>query len=348
MTPAVRRSMAGCAEVTRRRAANFYHGLRLTPEPRRSAVYAIYAVLRQCDDIVDGPPSPIETTLDKVGGKSSDGSVDGKVEGATGFSRDALLDRFERQLSQTLEAPSEAELPPGSVWPAFRYVVHQYGIDPALMRLMIEGQRDDLAGAPIDTFEELYAYCYRVASTVGLMCIAIWGHDEDPEVFELAKQRGIALQLTNILRDFKEDASNGRLYLPRAELDAFGCDWNELVAPAPGAGAGSGRCFERLIQYQIERARTYYEASRTLEQHISPDCRATSAALVGLYRAILERIARSPGQVLTRRVGLSALEKLSVAGRAWWQRGQAAQLPTRGGGSDGQRERPAELSEPQP
>ena len=303
-TPTVRASLAHNASVTRRRAANFYYGLRLTPEPKRSAVYTIYAVLRACDDIVDGE------TADR--------------DAPTRIDRQAALDRFEHEVHRAAHARDPRDLPAGLIWPAFHDVMRRYALDPALFRSMIAGQRQDLRHTPIDTFDDLYAYCYRVASTVGLMCIAVWGHNGSAEVKRLAEQRGIALQLTNILRDVREDARAGRLYLPSSEVEAAGCSVQQLRAGRADAS------FDRLMHQQIERARAYYEASAGLERHLSADCRATSAALAGLYRALLERIAQAPRRVLRGRVQLGLFEKLSIATRAWWRRGRIgdASLPS--------------------
>jgi phytoene synthase len=189
--------------------------------------------------------------------------------------------------------------------------MQQYAIDPALFRSVIRGQRDDLNQARFHTFDELHTYCYRVASTVGMLCISVWGHDHHPDVWRLAEWRGVALQLTNILRDLRADMGAGRLYLPAAELRQFNC------RPERWRVGGADAGFEPMMQFQIERARRWYEASRPLEAHIAADCRATSRAIEALYRGLLERIAAAPRRVLHQRVSLRKIEKLRIASRAW-------------------------------
>jgi phytoene synthase len=192
--------------------------------------------------------------------------------------------------------------------------MRHYALDADYLTAMIEAQRRDLTGAPMASFDELYQYCYGVASTVGFMCVTIWGHDGAENVAKLAECRGIALQLTNILRDLREDALAGRVYLPEADLQHFGVDRDDLCE-----GPGSER-FDALMQFQIERVRRYYHASASLEQHLIDGCAATSDTLRRLYHTLLQRIASDPRQVLHRRVSLGAMEKLKLARHAWRRR----------------------------
>jgi len=291
--PVVRDSFAHCRAITKKRATNFYYALRLTPEPKRSAMYAIYATLRACDDAVDGAPN-FEV-------------------GQAYAQRWAALQQFERCFDRACDAVTPEQMPPGSIWPAFRFVLDHYPIDPACFRLMIQGQRDDLEGVAIEDFDDLYRYCYYVASTVGRLCLSVWGHGGDDEATHLAEQRGIALQLTNILRDLREDALNNRCYLPATELEGFDCDPEAFCAGRVSRG------FDEMMRFQVDRARAYYEASAPLERYIAVDCRATSEAIATLYRSILERMAADPRRVLRERVRLSTLEKLRLARRSWWQ-----------------------------
>jgi phytoene synthase len=292
-SPRVRASLAHCRAVAKQRASNFYYGLRLTPEPKRSAMYTLYTVLRVSDDLADA-------------------AYDGQ-EPPTIAQRCAAIDRFEAQLQTALTADDETRLPAGPIWPAFRYVMAHYPVQLDHLRAMLQAQRDELNHTPFHTFDELYRYCYNVAGTVGLMCVAIWGHDGDPRVVQWAEQRGVALQLTNILRDVHEDARDGRCYLPAEELQQFGCSLGQLRA------GRADENFDRLMRFQIQRAEQYYAASTSLEAHLSRDCVATSDTLMRLYHTLLQRIALAPRAVLHRRVRLSTLEKLRLAGRAWWQ-----------------------------
>lgn len=290
MDDAVRRSLEHCHAVTRTRARNFYYGLKLTPGPKRAALYAIYAFMRACDDIADEAAS-------HAGGA------------AAGLER---IEAFRADMQRVLDQPAGAALPAGPIWPAFQYVVRTYPIDPAHLHAMLDGQRDDLVGCDYRTFEDLYAYCYKVASVVGLVCISIWGHTDDPAVLKMAEHRGIAFQLTNILRDLVEDVDRGRVYLPNEELERFGYT-PELLKSRTANGA-----FDRLMAFQIDRARAYYTKSAALDEHIDAKCRPTSWALMRIYRDLLEKLAKSPRRVLTRRVRLSSIHKARIAlGAAW-------------------------------
>jgi len=316
MDKPVQRSLRHCRAVARKQARNFYHGMRLTPEPKRSAIYTVYAFMRACDDLVDGD------TLDEQS-RATDNTA----------AASERLKSFRAQMDQALAATGLEDLPDGPVWPAFRYVMGAYPVDPAHLRAMLDGQRMDLSQTRYATFDELYGYCYNVASTVGLVCVSVWGtvtpemNAESSEGAEgvvhatatkLAEYRGIALQLTNILRDVREDAQRGRVYLPGQDLEKFGVTHEELADPH--ALDALGQRFDRLMRFQIERARSYYAMSATLERHIEPRCRPTCWAIMQIYRQLLERIAQRPRRVLADRVRLSKPQKLLIAGQAGWKR----------------------------
>ncbi|MEX0655249.1 MAG: phytoene/squalene synthase family protein [Phycisphaeraceae bacterium] len=292
MTPAVRASFDHCHRVTRKHARNFYYGLKLTPEPKRSAMYAIYAFMRACDDLADDA-DPRQRNADDVL---------------------ARIEAYRRTMQQVLDAPLDAPLPPGAVWPAFQHVTHHYPIDPAHLHAMLDGQRCDATRDRYASFDELYQYCYKVASVVGFVCLAVWGHDGGRQAMKLAEYRGIAFQLTNMLRDVAEDAQRGRIYLPMDELERFGYPPDALLAGRADAH------FDRLMVYQIERARSYYQMSATLERHIDPDCRPTSWAMCQIYEGLLDRITQQPRRVLTTRVRLSSFAKLRIALAAAYRR----------------------------
>ena len=290
-------AMRYCHEITRARAGNFYHGLKLTPEPKRSAMYAVYAFMRHADDLADAPAAA------------------GPAEIPDLKSEIQAIERFRAAMQRTVDASADDELAPGPLWPALKHVVETYRIDPAHLHAVLDGQRCDILQHRYETFAELYTYCYRVASVVGLVCVSVWGYEGGAATLKLAEQRGIALQLTNILRDVAEDAARGRVYLPQDELARFNVDPGVFTRQrAPDAA------FDRFMRFQIERARRYYRASAALERHIEPDCRATSWAMMEIYRRLLERIARRPRDVLRRRVSLGKLEKLAIACQAAWRR----------------------------
>lgn len=292
-------SMRYCREVVRCRASSFFHGMKLTPEPKRSAIYALYAFMRACDDLVDAPVAG-------AGGGETTGDTP-----ATAVS--ARLDTLRRQVQAVCAG---APVPPGlarhdPLWPALRHIVQTYSIDPALFGTMFDGHERDLSRCRFQTFAELYEYCYSVASVVGLVCLRVWGAGDDPAALKLAEYRGVALQLTNILRDLVEDARRGRVYLPQEDLDRFGFDAATILNPSPPAES-----FTALMAFQVERARDYYRRSALLEDQIDPGCRAASWAIMEIYRRLLEKIARRPGRVLERRVRVSTPGQMGIVLRA--------------------------------
>ncbi|MGN6368668.1 MAG: phytoene/squalene synthase family protein [Phycisphaerae bacterium] len=284
------RSRAYCRDLTRREAKNFYYGLKLLPEPKRSAMFALYAYMRLVDDIAD----------DESNGRS--------VE-----QRKADLDQWERLTHEAIVAGRDGSgvVPRGHIlWPAFSEMVRRYRVPEAIFHDMIAGQRQDLEPVAISNFQELHDYCYRVASVVGLASVYVWGFEGGEATLKLSVDRGIAFQLTNVLRDLREDAARGRCYLPREDLERFGVSEREL------AGGNAGEGFVALMQFQIERAESFYRSSAPLESKVRPDSRPTLAAMTGIYHGILEKIAEDPARVLHERVRLTTLAKLMIGWRA--------------------------------
>jgi phytoene synthase len=279
------RSRQFCRALTRSSAKNFYYGLRLLSEPRRSAMFALYAYMRYIDDIADDddarPIAQRETDLE--------------------------------QWRVHTHAAIRGELLPDAhhdLWPAFAQMVQQYQIPPALFDDAIAGQRQDLRPVEPATFEELREYCYRVAGVVGVASIHIWGFAGGDQTIALAIDRGVAFQLTNILRDVREDAARGRIYLPREDLTAANLTDQDVLA-----GSG-GEKFTELIRFQAARAESLFEKSEPLDHRIERDARPTLAAMTGIYRGILKKIAADPQRILQQRVSLSTLAKLRIAWRA--------------------------------
>jgi phytoene synthase len=275
-----------CQELTRRKARNFYFGLRLMPHEKRPAMYALYAWMRRADDLAD----------DQRPGQSAARQL-------------ADLDIFAARTHAAIAAGTGtvATLDDDPLWPAFVDMVHRYGVPIRLFDDAIAGQRHDLLKNPINSFDDLHQYCYRVAGVVGLASIHVFGFDDSPVARQQAIDRGVAFQLTNILRDVREDLSLGRCYLPADELAA------ENVAPAD---LPTSPKLEPILRRQIDRAFSYYEKSTGLEDRISPDSRPTLIAMTQIYRQLLEQIARSPAVVMQRRVSLPIWQKVAIAWRA--------------------------------
>lgn len=277
---------AHCESVTRERARHFYLGLRLTPRPRRDALFALYAWMREADDIADDPHETI---------------------GA----RRAALDAFAERTASVLDDRDATAL--GAMGVSLADACARYPIERDVFTMTLEGLRADLSQP---TGEAVYAddaaldaYCRRVGSTVGRACVAIWGlraHADAGRASELAVDRGIAFQRTNILRDIREDFETGRVYVPASVLAAHGLTPSELAAWSP-----AGRC-AALVRAQAAYARERYERSRALELMIAPDCVRVLRTMTGLYETILSRIERDPSRVGRGRVRLSKPRKLAI------------------------------------
>jgi phytoene synthase len=283
---AIDRSYEYCRRVARRRAKNFYYSFVLLSPPQRKAMCAVYAFMRQADDLSDEPGATRESI--ESWGAAMEAALDGRVDGHP-------------------------------LWPAFRHTVSRFGIPREYFREMIAGVLSDLEPRRVEVFDELYRYCYQVASVVGLTAVHIFGFDT-PSALPLAEKCGVAFQLTNILRDVAEDAARGRVYLPAEDLRRFGVTERDLVA-----GKLTGPFIE-LMRFETARARAYYEESRPLLDLVHPRSRPSLWALVAIYSRLLERIESSGYDVLTRRVRLPAAEKCWIVARALAGRAAAAHV----------------------
>ncbi len=273
-------SFAYCRRVTRKRARNFYYSFILLRREEHDAACALYAFMRYCDDLSDEP-------------EAEDSGARGR------------MGQWRADLENALQGR------PGShpVWPAFRSVVARYRIPHEYFRQMIDGVSSDLEPQEFVTFSDLYLYCYRVASVAGLSLIHILGF-ESPRALELAEKCGVAFQLTNILRDVREDAGRNRIYFPSEDLDRFGVGRAELLEPRESSG------FRELLRFEAERAKGWYLESAPLVSMVRPRNRAALWALIEIYRRLLEKIERSNFDVLNGRIGLSAAEKCMVIASA--------------------------------
>jgi phytoene synthase len=282
-TISLEESRVYCEQLTRAEARNFYYGLKLLPQPKRSAMFALYAYMRLVDDIADG------------------------AEGKDMRQRLESLDAWEESTHNALTGQKPAD--GHALWPAFSEMVARHNVPARVFQEVIAGQRQDLDAPGITTFEDLRQYCYRVAGVVGIASIYVWGFEGGEHTEALAIDRGVAFQLTNILRDLREDAGRGRIYLPREDLAAAGIAEKDFLRTR-------GETFTLLMQKQIARARDYYQRSAPLELLISADSRPTLRAMTQIYRGLLEKISRDPARVLRERISLSTISKLRIAWRA--------------------------------
>ena len=268
-------SYAWCERVARTQAKNFYYSFLLLPAPKRQAMCAIYAFMRYCDDLSDDEGIP---------------------------DRAAAIARWRGDLEQALAGQAGAH----EVWPAFIDTVARYKIPQQYFFDMIEGVSSDLEPRRIATFDELYQYCYHVASVVGLTIIHIFGF-QSAEALALAEKCGIAFQLTNILRDVREDAQKDRVYLPEEDFVRFGVS-AETLEPRER--------FRKMMEFEANRARDYYQQSAPLVEMIDAGSRPSMRALIGIYRRLLDRIVASNYAVLESRISVPTWEKLWVLARS--------------------------------
>lgn len=270
------KSYAYCRNVAKRRARNFYYSFILLPKDRKNAMCAIYAFMRHCDDLCDEP-------------------------GATCVAIERWRDALELALTGT---PGREPL-----WPAFLDTVSRCKIPHEYFYQMIEGVASDLQPRTIETFDDLYRYCYLVGSVVGLSTVHVLGFNS-AEALPLAEKCGIAFQLTNILRDVREDAALGRIYIPAEDLKRFGVLADDLRFTRRTEG------FCRLMEFEVDRARSFYNESARLLDLIDKDSRASLWAGVAIYSSLLERVGESPYDVLSRRISISGAEKTRIVLRA--------------------------------
>lgn len=269
-----------CRRITKAEAKNFYYAFRTLPNVKRRAIYAAYAFCRLCDDISD-----------------DDMSREERLEGFRGVRASLAQARQGRFDEPVFAALGDAAVRFGIPWEYFDEIV--------------AGVEMDLDISRYETFDDLRNYCHKVASVVGLVSIRIFGHDEHPDIETYAVDLGLAMQLTNILRDIKEDAGRDRVYIPQDELSRFGSSEDDLkngVVNDP---------FRKLMSFQVGRAREHFESGRKLIPLLEPDARACTAVLGGVYASILDRIETSDYDVFSRPVSLSTGEKLMTMTKLW-------------------------------
>ena len=270
-----------CERITWSQARNFAYGIRLLPPAKRRGLAVIYAFARRIDDIGDGTLPPEQKIADLEAARQAVLNLDGV----------------------SLDDP---------VLLALADVKRNFPVPMEAFGELIDGCVADVRGTRYETFEDLHHYCRCVAGSIGRLSLGIFGTGPDhtgpdqQEAARLADSLGVALQLTNILRDIREDHENGRVYLPAEDLAKFDID---LDAPSVSQ-------FIRLVEFEAERAREWYAAGWQLLPMLDRRSAACTGAMAGIYRRLLERIAAQPAAVLDSRVSLSTGEKAMVAVRA--------------------------------
>jgi phytoene synthase len=284
-----------CRHITRKAARNFYYAFLVLPRRKRDALSAAYAFMRHADDISDDPQLTPEDKRLKL---------------------NAWLDSLHR-----VGAGEPTDDP---VLMAVADSQRRFKIPTDLLETLVYGtamdvprpdSRQPMADGPhvlYRTFDELYNYCYHVASVVGLVCIRVFGY-RDSAAEALAERCGVAFQLTNIIRDVKEDAAMGRIYVPQEDLDRCAIGASMFRAPSPAA-------FRALLEMEADRARQFYDSGRQLIAYIDEDSQPALWTLVEIYSRLLAKIAAQDYDVFTERVRLTTGEKLLILSKGLWRR----------------------------
>jgi phytoene synthase len=283
-----------CREIARREAKNFYYSFVALPRAKRDAICAVYAFMRHADDLSDDESLPIAERRDRMA---------------------AWIDAWHRA--------SKGEPTTDPVFIALADAQARFQISSELLDQLVQGTAMDLhrdqpvsdSAHPLQydtyaTFDDLYRYCYLVASVVGLVCIRIFGYT-DPGAEKLAEETGIAFQLTNILRDVREDLERGRVYLPLEDLESHSVSIQDLTALAQGKSHLTLNPRE-LLEMEAKRAEHYYESGRALLPLISADARPALWVLISIYHCLLKEIERHNYEVFAKRVQVSTAKKLSI------------------------------------
>jgi len=269
-----------CEDITRAEARNFSYGIRLLPKAKRQAMSALYAMARRIDDVGDGP-LPRDEKLARLAGLRAD--IDALAAGEVNDRDDPVL-------------------------VGLHHAVRRFPIPTAALNEIVAGCEQDVVGRQYATIAETEEYCRLVAGSVGRLSLGVFGAKGDPEeAAGLADVLGVALQLTNILRDIAEDRGMGRTYLPTADIERFGCA-PDLTGPSEQMG--------RLVAFEAERAQRYFGEGLRLLDLLDRRSRACTGAMAGIYRRLLARISESPAAVIERRLSLPASEKAWVALRS--------------------------------
>lgn len=294
MSQQLTHAYAVCRGIARRSAKNFYYGFLVLPWEKRNAFCAVYAFMRHADDIADDPALDSGQKRHKLGEW-----LDAANQVFSGKPTDDPV------LLALADAQGRFKIP----IELFEKLVYGTSLDLDIP------QSSDAPTLVCRTFEDLQRYCYFVASVVGLVCIRIFGY-QDSKAEMLAEDCGLAFQLTNIIRDVKEDAGMGRIYLPEEDLARFGLSSDQLTPEKLTGGANSLQ-LKPVLEFEAERAKRYYESAKWLMELIEEDSRAALWVLVEIYSGLLNKIAARNYDVLTERVHLSLWEKLKVLSRGF-------------------------------
>ncbi len=286
-TPAtveVRAAYQHCEQITRTQARNFAYGIRLLPADKRRALSAVYAFARRVDDIGDGSLPAADKLAALAGARASVTSLAGQ----------------------------EADVSADPVLVALADAARQFPIPVSAFGELIDGCEADVRGTRYATFGDLEHYCRCVAGSIGRLSLGVFGCKDAAVAAPLADALGVALQLTNILRDVREDFGNGRVYLPADDLERFGA----VLKPDAAVAVLADSRLEDVVRFEAERARGWYATGLRLMPLLDRRSAASAGAMAGIYFRLLEHISAAPATALQRRLSLSTGEKAMVAMRS--------------------------------
>ena len=284
-----------CRHNARSAARNFYYGFAVLPRPKRNSLSAVYVFMRRCDDIADDNTLSFHERRNKLAEW-----LDSVHRALAGYPTDDAL------LLALADTQRRYQIPIG--------LLDQlaYGTAADIEQEPTEAEQAGTLAPRYRTFDELQQYCYGVASVVGLVCIRIFGY-RDPAAETLAEKCGLAFQLTNIIRDVKEDVAMGRLYFPQEDLAEFGLSAADFTAP-------DAKRIAPLLAKQADRAREGYRAGEELVPLVNEDSQPALWVLITIYRRLLEKITSRNYDVFSERVGLSLREKLTILSKGYVKR----------------------------
>lgn len=306
-----------CKEITKAASTSFLRSFRHLPLEKRNAVYALYAFCRRVDDIADGDwlpdlsgigPEEMSDLDARTVDRSVILSIDKQSEGSNPEPDHSLklraLIHFRDMLTRAHEGHSVSD----PIFVALKDTFNRFPIRVSDLHQLIDGMEDDLYPTNYRSFEDLRGYCYKVASTVGLSLIEIYGY-ENPDAREHAEEMGIFLQMVNILRDIQEDLGRGRIYLPKDELELFGISNEDLY----DSDLPTSRRWKEFMRHYISRVRTHQKNAVRLLPLIESDSRASPSIMASVYAEVLDEAERRNGDVLSRRLSLGFMKKMSFA-----------------------------------
>lgn len=281
--PVLQQAYQLCRRITREHAKTFYLSTRFLPNHKQRSIFAIYALCRYVDDLVDEAKDCADNSTLEVN------------------SLEEKLEYFEQKLHQAYQTGSSSH----PILMAFADTLSRFDIPKEYPMLLMEGVGQDLSIDRIQTFQEMYEYSYKVASVVGLMTSEVFGYDS-PDALTHAVDLGIAMQLTNILRDVGEDLQKGRIYIPADELKQYGVTEESLFAHQKSPE------FLALMQFQIARARSYYDSAKKGIEMLTPDSRLPVCLALENYSRILDKIEQNDYDVFSKRAHLTLTQKLEI------------------------------------